>query len=139
MGKLLRSGGRVFCLLMTVFLFVFQIMLCLYAFDCTGISIVWSALCGFNMMLYAMLSTTIQRDGSAILKYGIRAFMVLFCCYCLALWIYYGVVEELLTTLAHFCALLLGFVIGVWFKYTYSELYSQEELETQSLIIGLHY
>jgi hypothetical protein len=138
MGTKLRSNDRVFCLLTTVFLSVFQIMLCLYAFDCTGISIVWSAICGFNIMLYFTLERMIGNDGSAILKYGIEITLVLFCIYCLVLWVYYAVVEVFLTTIAHACALVLGLSIGSWFKHANQELYTPD-VESDPLVSNSYY
>jgi inner membrane protein involved in colicin E2 resistance len=90
-------------LVVCIGLFVFQIILCILA-DQVGISVVWSAMIGYSAMgayFFVPLSSILFTVSFAIAVLA-----------ALAVWIYYAVVEDLLTTIAHLYAVVLGVIIG---------------------------
>mmetsp|Transcript_19814 Transcript_19814/g.33332 ORF Transcript_19814/g.33332 Transcript_19814/m.33332 type:complete len:208 (+) Transcript_19814:111-734(+) len=109
-------------------LFIFQIGICLLA-DCVGISIVWSSNVGVILIFLKYFWTNRQDSDSYRAAHETHSFSFdnNLCCTsstgvvlvaCVAVWGYYAVVEEALTTVAHICALLLGAMIGhVYVRY----------------------
>lgn len=81
--------------------------------QCTGISIVWSALCGYCWMVYyENKNKSNEYDAHYRVLWALSVTTV----YCSILWVYYLIVEALITTIAHVCAVLLGLVIGFTFN-----------------------
>ena len=80
---------------------------------CTGISIVWSSFVGFSATVYFYLeSTNIDSDMKSTVKILLLASTL----FAIALWIYYAVVADALTSVAHFAAVLLGGLIGYCYQ-----------------------
>jgi hypothetical protein len=78
---------------------------------CSGISIVWSAVDGVILVLFYEFQLK-----QSLFETSDAHFLFLSLCvawiYSLILWIYYAATDDLLTTIAHLCALLLGLLIG---------------------------
>jgi hypothetical protein len=106
---------RIFALGALIFVILFQITLCL-VLGCAGISIIWCAMGGWIMSerrrvvennidaSSSLLSTSSQR----LINMG-KVVIFLDC----VVIVYYGVVEEPITTVAHFCALVLGAMLSL--------------------------
>jgi hypothetical protein len=108
-------------ILLQLSLFVFQVGLCL-AVDCRGISIVWSANCGYSTYFaYKMRYGSYLYEKKALEMIKLTAIVSLL--WCLALWIYYAVTADASTSIAHLCAILLGIVLSYmrayWIAYSY--------------------
>ena len=100
-----RSVRHVWILL-ALFLLVFQVVLCLLV-GCSGISIIWSAQIGFCWSFRSAYHSPSSSETIRLhLLVGISS--VLDC----GLWIYYSVIADQLTTLAHGCAVLLGMLLA---------------------------
>lgn len=91
--------------LLTAFLFAFQIVLCL-VIGCMGISVVWSAQFGYYGVLAAFGKRPIteQKELLCAVLFGVVATLLT--------WLYYLVTAEAITTVAHLCAALMGALIG---------------------------
>ena len=102
---------RYFWILYTILLFIFQIGLCLVV-GCFGVSIVWSALCSFVVYSYTVIfqprCTGIDSNDSSNIKVSVFLSVL----FSIILWTYYAFVEDFITSLAHFCAVMLGLVSG---------------------------
>ena len=122
---------------LTAFLFAFQVILCL-AVDCTGISVVWSALFGYYVVLVVygvesltlkehmeilfVVFTTLVKSVFYLVREEFRPNFSPWECLTLKIWfgvfttlvtwIYYLATEELITTVAHLCAALMGALIA---------------------------
>lgn len=88
------------------FVVLFQIVLCL-ALSCSGVSIIWCAMCGWIMCDrlrrvggFEHNEITVNRAGQSVI---LMDFVVIG---------YYGVMFPLITTIAHCCALSLGAVLA---------------------------
>jgi hypothetical protein len=93
-------------------MFIFQISLCLFA-DCVGISVVWSSNVGVIWMLVRLINGQRQwRNYSSYDQLIGASSTVTVIVACIAVWCYYAIIEEALTTVAHLCALILGIIIG---------------------------
>jgi hypothetical protein len=110
---------RYFSFPFIILLFLFQVELCLIV-GCTGISIIWSALCGFNLYSYSCFSKLEIYDKFNQLF--LQQVLVSSSIFSLSLWMYYFVVADGMTSLAHLCAVLLGFLSG-YFMQVYIRLY----------------
>ena len=76
---------------------------------CSGVSVVWSALDGCTLYLfYSNPRNAFNKDEKGILS----AFLAISWLYSLCLWVYYMVVADWLTSLAHLLAVLLGGLIS---------------------------
>lgn len=82
-----------------------QIGLCLWL-DCTGISVIWSAICGFNVVCFSHFINidAYTATHNLWMRYTVGVSVA---CSIIA-WIYYAVVDAMLTSIAHVCAALLG-------------------------------
>ena len=91
--------------LLTAFLFAFQIVLCL-VIGCMGISVVWSAQFGYYGVLavFGKHPITEQKELLCAVLFGVVATLLT--------WLYYLVTAEAMTTVAHLCAALMGALIG---------------------------
>lgn len=98
---------------LTILLFLFQIGLCLLV-DCFGVSIVWSALCGFAIRSYTSFkkSNHALQLGKQVMR-AIRQSLTSAVLLSSVLWTYYAFLADPMTTLAHFCAVLLGICCGM--------------------------
>lgn len=88
---------------LTTFLFAFQVILCL-VIGCMGISVVWSALFGYYVVLVAYGGERLILKEQVAFWFGV--FTTLVTC------VYYLVTDEFITTVAHLCAALMGALIG---------------------------
>ena len=114
-------------IMLTLFLLVFQIVLCLFV-GCSGISIVWSAQIGFCWFFRSAYST--QSPETYVLRLLLGISTLLSC----GLWIYYAVIADQLTTLAHGCAVLLGMLLA-WIVHQVIGQSAYTTLETKMLTI----
>ena len=89
---MLRTRDKIAVLLSIT---VFQLWLC-YTFDTVGISVIWNAQCGWSLL---------ERQGSTTILTS-----VVYACTAAAD-IYYLVLEQTITTVAHVLALLLGLML----------------------------
>jgi len=105
------SQYRRFWAPLTIGLFIYQILLCVVV-GCVGVSIVWSSFAGFYWFFLGIrqllpstntFNTTWKFAGYLSSVPTIGAL------------IYYAITEELLTSVAHLCAILLGFLIAELF------------------------
>jgi hypothetical protein len=98
-----------------IFVVLFQISLCL-ALGCSGISIIWCAMGGWTMSERRRVVETNTMDEdeepSRSLKLVIKLGQVVILVDS-AVIVYYAVVEEVITTVAHICALILGAVLSL--------------------------
>ena len=105
---------RYIWILLTLFLLLFQIGLCLVV-SCSGISIIWSSQIGLCWFFIPAFFTE-QAEKSNILPsltlVGLSSLLAS------SLWTYYYLTAELLTTVAHACAVLLGALCG-WLVHRY--------------------
>jgi hypothetical protein len=86
------------------FLVVFQFSLC-FLLQCSGISIIWCGISGW--MIMEILSFRSRQQSLFVIWYPLLLSAI-----CNALGIlYYFVTAEAITTVAHFCAILLGFIL----------------------------
>ncbi len=93
----------------TIYLWVFQVILCLIV-GCVGVSVVWSAQLGIliHYRLHRLAANPlIPADLLARGLYRLSLVMGF------TAWVYYAVVEEPIATLAHFCALVMGLLLGI--------------------------
>jgi putative Mn2+ efflux pump MntP len=112
------------------------VVLCLIE-NCVGISIVWSANCGFSLVTYYYfaIKNEVYKNKSKTLK--IKIGLIFTFLYCIVIWIYYCIVEHFITTVAHICAFLLGFLIGFFYQILILKKISQQINEkTQSLLVN---
>ncbi len=93
-------------LLITLFLVFFQIFLCSVIVRCVGISVVWSAQCSFSLLKFLSLQNSFS-------KKSLFAAILISTSLSLALWIYYLIVSDLLTTIAHICSFFLGLALYI--------------------------
>lgn len=111
-----RLFGQRFWIPLTGFLFTFQIGLCMFD-GCVGISIVWCAYCGFGTTLRSYLQKNkrppADKKRSDLTE---RYWWWMSLSVSTALCVYYAVVEEPITTVAHGCAIVLGGAIGYLFN-----------------------
>ena len=106
---------RLFWIPYVILLFIFQVSLCLIV-GCFGVSIVWSALCSFAIYSYVLFISSRSYSiplGNLVLIQSSLSTSTLFS---ILLWIYYAVVADFITSLAHLCAVLLGLVSGLALK-----------------------
>ena len=108
-----------------VFLFVFQVALC-FAEDCSGISVVWNALCAHNIVDHLW--------GGAFAHPTTRNLLLFSTATTVATNLYYLKVAEPITTVAHVCALALGGVCaltgwGIFGRRLVEEEEEEEEVE----------
>ena len=95
-------------------LFAYQVGLCL-ALGCAGISIVWNAMNGF-----LGLTLVYQGEGWAWPFHGLQRELIVrvalgTIAFGLAVDVYYAVAADLVTTIAHLAAILVGMLIGFVF------------------------
>lgn len=88
-----------------------QIGLCLMA-DCVGMSVIWSAVFSFHFTIYHPLVTTSTMSSTFMLQ-GTTVISIIAT---VATWLYYAATEEMISTIAHLCAAVMGFVIGMMFR-----------------------
>lgn len=81
------------------------------AAGCTGISIIWSANCGFTTYFYYFVSRRLSLYKAENDKLIFTSLLVSLL-YATTLWIYYAIVEDILTTIAHIAAVALGYFIS---------------------------
>jgi hypothetical protein len=97
-----------------IFLFVFQIALCIIV-GCFGVSIVWSALCGFSVYLYYLIlnsaDVVIGKTRLLLIRFSLSSSVLL----STGLWIYYAATSDVITTVAHLCAIMLGVALAFFF------------------------
>ena len=94
--------------LVLVYLWVFQIVLCIVEGECSGISVVWNAALAHG--LYDERKSRVFSGGRG----GRWASRLLDAAavWCVVVNAYYAVVEEPITTVAHGCAAAMGFSIS---------------------------
>lgn len=101
-----------------IFLFTFQIILCVIV-GCFGVSIVWSALCGFSVYIYYrifhLMDVANRRTRLRLIRLSLSSSVLL----STALWIYYAATSDVITTVAHLCALFLGVSLAFFFDLFY--------------------
>lgn len=83
-----------------------QVVLCLFV-GCVGISIIWSALVGFQCVAEPALSSLSAAPARAL-----RAMTCVSLTLSAAAWVYYAVTQDALTTAAHVCAAVLGTLLA---------------------------
>lgn len=94
---------------LTLFLLLFQVGLCL-VLSCSGISIIWSSEIGFCWYFLPVFFTEqAEKSHTRLLPLTLVGLSSLLAS---SLWIYYYTTAELLTTVAHACAVLLGALCG---------------------------
>ena len=119
-------------IILVVLLLLFQVVLCIFV-GCTGISIVWSSLIGYygyyisrKWFLYKtdnQHNVLIQQNQESNKSPSIgscfaNTIVALSFLIGVAVWIYYAIFASMITSLAHFCALVLGVLImHCHFKY----------------------
>ena len=96
----------IFLVFSSVFLAGYQVGLCLIV-QCVGISIIWSAYSG---MIYSILHDHSKRSDEVVdenIMFQVRfQFLAV-----LIVWVYYLLIEDIITTVAHILAFILG--IGI--------------------------
>ena len=90
--------------LITAGLLVFQVLLCV-GVGCSGISVVWSAQAGYILVCYVAASNA---PPNRLLRTAVAASSLL----SLALGLYYFLTAEIITTVAHGCAAVLGSAVA---------------------------
>ena len=105
-------------IIILLFLFLFQIGLCV-AVNCAGVSVVWSALVGFTPFLFVNIKYFDATAYESVYVTFINATLHVSIVYSIALWIYYAVVATFITTVAHFCALVLGIFLAYMLVYIF--------------------
>jgi hypothetical protein len=93
----------------TIYLWVFQITLC-FIVGCVGVSVVWSAQLGILINHRRHHSATKISTNEKTRLWAMRLYRVSLVIGFTA-WVYYAVIEEPITTLAHFCALAMGLLL----------------------------
>lgn len=128
------KGRRKFGLGALIFVFVFQITLCL-GLGCVGISIIWCAMGGWIMSeRRRVVDINMDIPTSSLSTSNIRLInmgkvVILFDC---GVIFYYAIVFEPITTVAHVCALVLGAVLSqmsIWFSPLESNMYEKTSSE----------
>ena len=95
---------------MDVCAYIPQVGLCL-SVNCVGISIIWSSVFAFHMTIYHdFISTT-----TSVTLIRVATFLSTIAT--VVTWLYYAVTEEMISTVAHLCAAVLGFVLAHIFKW----------------------
>ena len=94
--------------LTTIYLWVFQILLCLMV-GCVGVSVVWSSQMGILIHHHRSQTSNFQ---------GLQGSWCYFWYYAslfggFSAWFYYMLIEEPLTTIAHICALVMGVLVDI--------------------------
>jgi len=92
---------------------IFQVVLCTFSNDsnCTGISIIWSAIDAINVLLFYQYNIKLMLYSKETLIF-LDVALITSLLYSLALWIYYGITAAIIDTIAHICSILLGLLIG---------------------------
>eukprot|EP00039_Didymoeca_costata_P021653 m.345088 g.345088 ORF g.345088 m.345088 type:complete len:184 (+) comp25733_c0_seq1:127-678(+) len=101
-------------LLLLILVMAFQVGLC-FGVGCSGVSIVWNALGSWlvfteRRMIYGISS--LWSPYPPHIKGAAQALLTIVVAMVLAVDVYYGIISELLTTIAHVCAIILGLVLG---------------------------
>ena len=93
----------------TIYLWVFQVTLCLIA-GCVGVSVVWSAQLGIlihhRRHRLATKPSLHEEPRLWATRFHIASLVIGF-----TSWVYYAVIEDPISTLAHFCALAMGLLL----------------------------
>lgn len=101
---------------------------------CSGISIIWSSVDGILLILFwswSLKGKLFPPSQASFLKSTVALAWI----YSLILWIYYAIVEEFLTTIAHICAVILGILIGyILTTLTFSDLPEISTQEREALV-----
>mmetsp|Transcript_380 Transcript_380/g.461 ORF Transcript_380/g.461 Transcript_380/m.461 type:complete len:177 (-) Transcript_380:8-538(-) len=116
-------GKRWFAAFGFMFVVLFQIVLCLIV-GCAGVSIIWCAICGWilreeNLLLGASTTSVstlhdTTNPGPAT-QQGKKIDLVSLVLFVdISVIIYYSIVEEPITTLAHFLAIIMGSCISLF-------------------------
>lgn len=93
-------------IMVTLFLVCLQIFLCSVIVRCVGISVVWSAQCGFSLLTFLFLPNPFSNKK-------LSAAVLVSTSLILALWIYYLIASDLITTIAHICSIFLGVALFI--------------------------
>ncbi|GAB5354319.1 hypothetical protein AAMO2058_000108500 [Amorphochlora amoebiformis] len=104
-GKKKSTGIQMRWGLWLVALISYQLSLCLFLFECVGISIVWNTVLAWMLLESRMLDSSVESDAHIcnVLFWGVvSAIVVNF---------YYLVFDEFITTVAHVLSWGLGFAI----------------------------
>lgn len=112
-------------------LFIFQILLCIGT-DEVGISVIWSSMEGY--LVYACYYLKAFSFDPNNLHFSFSIYFSISTIYSIFLWLFYCLVENFLTNLAHLCAILLGLIISV-FCYRYENCYDEKILYINSIKI----
>ena len=113
----------------TLYLWAFQLVLCLLV-GCVGVSVVWSAQMGI------LIHFRNFRSGSSLDSNSWSSLWYYFSLTSgLIAWIYYAVIEEPITTVAHICALIMGVLVDLaaqrWEVKVLSEKAKEEDLQSR--------
>jgi hypothetical protein len=106
---------KYYLIISTLFLIMYQITLCLIV-GCVGVSIVWSAYSG---MSYCLL---LHNDKYKIVNFQFQHKFLIYIQFMIVIltWLYYYFMEEIITSIAHILAFLLG--MGIHYIYYFNYL-----------------
>ena len=113
---------RYITILITVGLLVIQIALGLLD-NYSGVSIVWSAQCGFSLAT-CMHFSRLRKDGTSRMVNVCHA-VFMSCAVSIALWVYYALVEGTKTTMYHLSSAVLGVMLGYVVKMKMENIYRE--------------
>lgn len=119
MAMTYRPGKHRYAAACLVFVVAFQIGLCLQV-GCSGISITWCAMAGWMMSERRVIAIdSIGRRQSTIFSY-LNYYITAMWCDGAAI-VYYAIVSEPITTVAHVCAVILGATLSLLSTRLYSD------------------
>lgn len=125
-SKNVRKRCVIFQCIALLFTFLFQVVLCIFV-GCSGVSIVWNVMVGFLLFDIYINVTTYSLFSNENESYEKQIFILL----CLPAFItdvFYAVTADLLTSLAHLCALALGCIIqSLYFYYIFKSIKLEDD------------
>jgi cell division protein ZapA (FtsZ GTPase activity inhibitor) len=105
--ELTRQRNRMaFARLALMFVVMFQVVLCL-AVGCSGVSIIWCAMCGWS--IYDRLRRVDGFQGHEMFVHRMGQIVIVLDILAIG---YYGITSPMITTIAHSLALILGAILA---------------------------
>lgn len=92
-----------------LFVVLFQLTIC-WVIACSGISVIWCAICGW--MLHEQRQLTSVESQQGFRKFAASTLHVLIIPLNIGIIVYYAIVAPMITTVAHFCAMVLGVLLS---------------------------
>jgi hypothetical protein len=115
-GLVSESISRKYLVFFGISLLIFASVQALIWYEISGtngISVVWAANVGFNLISLVALTRNKYRNMYEYVPQNLRGWFVLSTMYAFGIIGYYAIVEVPITTVAHICAIVMGMLLAV--------------------------